>query len=150
MDLNNAPERPARSARRGPLLRPFRRLGRLYNPLVRRLAAGRRPPFALVRHVGRRTGRVRETPVVAVVTPRGVLVPLTYGPGTDWCRNVLAAGGCTLVLGGREQRLTRPAVVDRAAVAGAFPPPLRVVMRALRIDDVLVLEHATADRAPGT
>jgi deazaflavin-dependent oxidoreductase (nitroreductase family) len=118
----------------------MRRLGSLYNPLVRRRAAGRRPPFALVRHVGRRTGRVRETPVVAVVTARGVLVPLTYGPGTDWCRNVLAAGGCTVLLRGRDYRLARPAVIDRVAVLGLFPPPLRVVMRALRITQVLLLE----------
>lgn len=28
--------------------------------------------------------------------PGGLVIALTYGPRTDWVRNVLAAGGCTV------------------------------------------------------
>ncbi|MGZ4612806.1 MAG: hypothetical protein ACXV1K_06490 [Kineosporiaceae bacterium] len=39
---------------------------------------------SVVRHVGRTSGRRYETPVVPVATDGGFVVPLPYGPGTDW------------------------------------------------------------------
>jgi hypothetical protein len=39
-----------------------------------------------------------------------------YGPGTDWCRNILAAGHCTLTFDGEALVLAGPDVI-RAAIA---------------------------------
>jgi hypothetical protein len=36
----------------------------------------------------------------------GYVFALTYGPDTDWVKNVLAAGGCELRTRGRAIRLT--------------------------------------------
>jgi hypothetical protein len=47
-------------------------------------------------HLGRRSGVVYATPIDALLTPEGAVTPLVYGPGVDWCGNVLAAEGCTL------------------------------------------------------
>jgi len=50
--------------------------------------------MGLVVHRGRRSGRVYDTPVLVFPADDGYVIALTYGPDTDWIRNVLAAGGC--------------------------------------------------------
>src|SRR5262249_13779284 len=70
---------------------------RLLNPIMRKLA-GRRglPLFAVVLHRGRRSGRLYATPVGARQTEDGFVIPLTFGEGSDWFKNVQAAGGCVI------------------------------------------------------
>jgi hypothetical protein len=50
------------------------------------------PPWAVILHRGRRSGRLYRTPVNVFPRPGGCVVALTYGPQSDWVRNVLAAG----------------------------------------------------------
>src|SRR4051812_50056213 len=64
------------------------------NRLTIRIARSGRGPFSLVRHVGRRSGRTYETPVILARVPQGFVAELTYGAGVDWYRNIVAAGGC--------------------------------------------------------
>ncbi len=80
------------------------------NPVARRVA-GKLPPFILIRHVGRSSGTPYETPVWAFRQPDGFLIVLTYGPDTDWLRNLQAAGSCDGVYGGATYRLTNPRIV---------------------------------------
>jgi len=68
--------------------------------------------WAVVHHVGRRTGARYDTPVDAQHTPDGIIICLVYGAGADWSRNVLAAGQCTLSIQGQELSLTSPAVIS--------------------------------------
>src|SRR3954469_8442429 len=77
------------------------------NRVTSRAARSRRGPFSLVRHVGRRSGRVYETPLILAEVPGGFVAELTYGTDVDWYRNVVAAGGCTVIHHGGEY------VVDR-------------------------------------
>ncbi len=72
--------------------------------------------------------------------PGGFAVALTYGPGAEWVRNVLAAGGAVLERGHRRVRLTDPRVVvdpDRRFV----PPWVRVFLRLLSADAFLLLDE---------
>jgi deazaflavin-dependent oxidoreductase (nitroreductase family) len=55
--------------------------------------------------VGGRTGQRYETPVNVFPTDDGYVFALTYGPNTDWVRNVLAAGSCELRKRGQTIRL---------------------------------------------
>jgi deazaflavin-dependent oxidoreductase (nitroreductase family) len=66
------------------------------------------PGFGVVIHRGRRSGRLYQTPVSVFVTEDGYLFALTYGPDTDWVKNVLAAGGCELRTHGRAIKLSSP------------------------------------------
>lgn len=50
---------------------------------------------------GRKTGRVRYTPVVYAIADGGVLCLAGYGRGTDWYWNAIAAGNVKLLLPGR-------------------------------------------------
>jgi deazaflavin-dependent oxidoreductase (nitroreductase family) len=113
-------------------------LNRLTTPVLRRL-----PGFAVVHHVGRRSGRAYRTPVNLFPAPGGYLVALTYGPRTDWVRNVLAAGGCDIETRGRRVACTSPRLVHDPSHAGIRLPE-RPLLGLLRVDDFLALSVAGA------
>lgn len=111
------------------------------NPLTRTFA-GRLPGFAIVVHRGRRSGRRYRTPVNAFARPDGgYTVALTYGPDTQWVRNVLAAGGCTLEASGRRVAQTNPRVVHDPS-RRAVPPPVRAILALLRVEYFMELDRA--------
>lgn len=101
------------------------------NPLTRRLARTPFGPFSLVRHVGRRSGKVYETPIIAARVPDGFVVELTYGPDVDWHKNVLAAGGGTLIWRGRAYAIGHIEPLDAATGRAAYPQPQRTILRLL-------------------
>lgn len=82
------------------------------NPAVLKLAGGRWSPWAKLRHVGRRSGRLYTTPVLATVVSDGLLIPLPFGPDTDWCRNLLAADRFSLRWHGHDYILEAPRVIE--------------------------------------
>jgi deazaflavin-dependent oxidoreductase (nitroreductase family) len=121
-----------------PLPRALARFNRVATNRVAMLVVGWLPGFAIIEHVGRRTGRTYRTPVSVFRNGDIVTVALTYGPGADWLRNVLAAGGCLAETRGVRLRLREPRVVrDEARRAVAWP--VRQVLRALRAADFLEL-----------
>lgn len=75
------------------------------------------PPWAVIVHRGRRSGRLYRTPVVAVRRGDQLSVRLFYGEGSDWVRNLLAAGGGSVVRGGRTYGLSDVRVVAGAGVS---------------------------------
>ena len=85
---------------------------RFINPLTRRWAGALHSPFALVKHVGRRSGKPYETPVIIARMGNQFVFALTYGPGVDWYRNVVAAGSCELKWQGILHRLTDPKPIE--------------------------------------
>jgi deazaflavin-dependent oxidoreductase (nitroreductase family) len=91
---------------------------RFANRVVVPLAGRRLSPVAVVAHRGRRTGRPYRTPVMAFWRAGGLVVALPYGPDRDWVRNVLAAGGATVRIGGRAVETTGPRLVDARTVPG--------------------------------
>jgi len=115
---------------------------RWFNPRVLPLTE-RVPPFAVVEHVGRRSGRTYRTPVVAMARRRldgGVdaVFALPYGPRVDWVRNGEAAGGFALVRKGERYRLDDLRLVhgpDAMALLPWFP---RYFLGALGTEDVLL------------
>ncbi|MGH2500094.1 MAG: nitroreductase family deazaflavin-dependent oxidoreductase [Candidatus Limnocylindria bacterium] len=142
----------ARSARSGIvprwLMGPGRQVGKyLVNPLVTTFF-GRLGLCAVVRHVGRRSGRAYATPVYAASLGDDFVVTLILGTETDWFRNVWAAGHCTLQLHGISYAVTAPEVVDQATALQAFPAPIRLVARVVGIRHFLKLrrEGATSGR----
>jgi deazaflavin-dependent oxidoreductase (nitroreductase family) len=112
---------------------------RLFNPVVRTFAGRRGSPVALVEHRGRRSGRRYRTPVLAFRADDGYLVVLFYGAGSDWARNVLAAGSCTLERGGRRVELTGPRLLDAGEGMALVPVLVRPALRLLRVTRVLRL-----------
>lgn len=89
-----------------------------FNPLVTRLGlvGSARSPWAMLEHVGRTSGTVRRTPVLPHVVGSHVLIPLPYGRGVQWTRNVLAAGHCRVQHHHHVLELDEPQVLHPAAV----------------------------------
>jgi deazaflavin-dependent oxidoreductase (nitroreductase family) len=117
---------------------------KMLNPLIVKLAG--RPHFhmaAQLTHAGRRSGRAYVTPVGARRAGDVVLIPLTFGNQSDWSRNVLAAGRCSLRLEGVDYDATAPALLSaREAdphVRAAFGRLERFSMRTLGIQQFLRL-----------
>jgi deazaflavin-dependent oxidoreductase (nitroreductase family) len=103
--------------------------------------AGRLPGFALVTHVGRRSGTVYRTPVNVFRDGNRYVFALTYGAQADWARNVLAAGGCEIRTRGRTIRLVEPELF-RDATRSAVPVPARWMLGLIRVDEFLALRAA--------
>jgi deazaflavin-dependent oxidoreductase (nitroreductase family) len=96
---------------------------RTLNPAVLQFAGRSSSVYALVHHVGRRSGQAYVTPVRARPTPEGFIIPLPYGSNVDWCRNILAAGQCTISWNGKDYLVGEPEVVDLATVLSFVPLP---------------------------
>jgi len=121
-----------------PLPRSVGRLNRVGLNRVTTPVAGHLPGFGVVVHRGRRSGREYRTPVNVFATDEGYLVALTYGPGADWVRNVVAAGGCELITRGRRLHLDAPRVVHDEQRTGIRLVE-RQVLRLLGVADFLAL-----------
>ena len=108
-----------------PAPRGLARFNRRFTNRLWLKVAGHLPGFAIVSHVGRTSGRLYRTPVNAFRTDGGYTIALTYGSGSDWVRNVLAAGGCEIQTRGRRMRLVDPRLGTDRSAAWA-PSPVRL------------------------
>jgi deazaflavin-dependent oxidoreductase (nitroreductase family) len=106
------------------------------------------PGLGLVVHRGRRSGRLYQTPVNVFAAEDGYVLALTYGPDTDWVKNVLAAGGCELRTRGRAVQLVSPRLFQDEARRDIRPLE-RQVLRVIGVADFLSLTAAPA-AAPAT
>ncbi|HUA43183.1 MAG TPA: nitroreductase/quinone reductase family protein [Streptosporangiaceae bacterium] len=122
-----------------------RPLTKVLNPLVSKLAGRKHFRMAaLIRHVGRRSGRTYQTPAGARLTGDTIVIPLTFGNRSDWAQNVRAAGGCSVQLNGRDYSATWPefrSVQDaQPLIRSAFSGRERASFRLLGIQQVLSLD----------
>ena len=101
------------------------------NPLMRTFAWVV-PPLAVVHHVGRKSGRSYRTPVVAFRTPKGFVIPMTYGRDVDWARNLVKARRGEIEQMGRRFTLRNPRIVGSKV---AYPELPAAVRGALRLAD---------------
>lgn len=102
------------------------------NPTTMHMARSGHGPFSLVRHVGRRTGTVHETPIMVARVPEGFVAELTYGERVDWYRNIVAAGGCELVVKGVTHRVVGVERYPADAGRRAYRFPARLILQLLR------------------
>ena len=120
------------------------RFARATAPAVR-LLAGRRlfPAWAVVHHRGRKSGRDLTVPVALVTTPDGFIINLPWGAGTNWVRNVVAAGGCTIRWKGTDHTMTTPRIIDEASARPFYSRMTWAIARRLFPADAwLLLTHA--------
>jgi deazaflavin-dependent oxidoreductase (nitroreductase family) len=124
-----------------PLPRTLARWNKVGLNRVTRHVAPWMPGFGVVAHAGRRSGRCYQTPVNVFPAADGYLLALTYGPDSDWVKNVLAAGGCELVTRGHTVRLVSPQLVHDENRRGIRPLE-RQVLRLIGVADFLALKTA--------
>jgi deazaflavin-dependent oxidoreductase (nitroreductase family) len=123
--------------------RVIRSVARYVNPLIL-VIAGRRwmPIVGVLRHRGRRTGRVFLTPLGMRPMGEAFVFPLTFGDDAAWYQNIKSAGWCAVTYRGREVELIEPEVVDFAVAAPAFPRYERLQFRLVGINRYLRMRVA--------
>jgi deazaflavin-dependent oxidoreductase (nitroreductase family) len=99
------------------------------------------PGFGMIVHKGRKSGRTFRTPVNIFRADAGYVIALTYGPQSDWVRNVLAAGGCDAIMRGRTVHLTEPEIV-RDPRRSRVPAITRPILGAVGVQDFLLLSES--------
>lgn len=112
------------------------------NP-IQRLWAGWLPPFGIVEHVGRRSGKPYRTPVnvfsADVDGKPAVAILLTYGPDRDWLKNLKAAGGGRMRHNGKSFGIADPQVVTKADAATHVTPRVRPIFERLPFEEAVLL-----------
>jgi deazaflavin-dependent oxidoreductase (nitroreductase family) len=112
------------------------------NP-IQRMWAGWLPPFAIVEHVGRRSGKQYRTPVNAFYTSvdgkPGVAILLTYGPDRDWLKNLTAAGGGKMRRNAKTFGIVDPRVVSKAEAAPHVEGAWRAAFARMPFEQVVLL-----------
>src|SRR5580692_10185611 len=93
------------------LSRRVARFNRRINNPIQRQYAWLLPPWAIVVHRGRKSGRVYRTPVDAFRSGDSLAVVILYGERSDWVQNVLA-GGAQVVRRGKTYDVTASRIVD--------------------------------------
>jgi deazaflavin-dependent oxidoreductase (nitroreductase family) len=110
-----------------PAPRSLARFNRRFTNRLTLRVASYLPGFAIVNHLGRKSGRAYHTPVNAFRTDDGYIIALTYGSESDWVKNVLAAGWCELQTRGWRVRLTNPRIETDNSKSWA-PLPVRLIL----------------------
>ncbi len=105
------------------------------NPVLRYATRSSRGPFALLRHVGRRSGKTYEIPIMVWRVEDGFVIVLTYGPHVDWLRNLQAAGQGSLRWHKQEYVLQEPEFIDAKTALPALPPFIKQVLRSHGVHD---------------
>ena len=93
---------------------------RWVNPIALRFAGGF-GSLVVLEHLGRRSGKVRHTPVRAFRRDGVVAVGANFGAQSDWVKNVLAAGGYRMTMRGHRLRLSEPRLVPLEEAMAVFP-----------------------------
>ncbi|HEU0003849.1 MAG TPA: nitroreductase family deazaflavin-dependent oxidoreductase [Ktedonobacteraceae bacterium] len=99
------------------------------NRVFRGFASRSQGPFAVIRHVGRRSGKPYETTIMVWHTGEGFVIALTYGSKVDWYRNIVAAEGGTLLWHGKVYTIGKPEPIDAKKALTAFPAFFRFILR---------------------
>jgi deazaflavin-dependent oxidoreductase (nitroreductase family) len=126
----------------------IRRFNRFTNRGAMRSAGEPGSSTAVIRHVGRRSGKPYATPIGVYPKDDGFLVYLPYGRDVDWLRNVRAAGSAELQVDGHIHRVA-PQVVGPAGALPYLSEKDRRVARLFGVVDFLVLERAPAVSGDG-
>jgi deazaflavin-dependent oxidoreductase (nitroreductase family) len=98
--------------------------------------------YSLVRHVGRTSGREYRNPVSAYPLGDGFVIAVLYGTGSQWVRNVMAAGRFDLRTKGRDHSLERPEIIPPIRALPAFPAYQRGMLRTRKIQDFVWAHRA--------
>jgi deazaflavin-dependent oxidoreductase (nitroreductase family) len=107
------------------------------NPRMLRTAGQLGASVAVVRHVGRSSGRSYDTPVTPFPIGDEFVIALPYGPETDWVRNVLKSGSAELVHDGRSLRVEDPRLVSVAEVGTHLPSSEQRTLRLFGVTECL-------------
>ena len=77
--------------------------------------------MSIISHTGRKSGHAYRTPVEAIFLSDEVLIGLVYGRKTDWLKNVLAQGGCSIFYKLLTYTATNPVILPADSARELLP-----------------------------
>ena len=101
------------------------------------------PRFTLPSLVAHAASPTRRTPPARI--GESFFIQLPYGAGVDWCRNVLAAGHCTLERDGVLYDTVAPEIVPADEALPFLPAGLRRMQQLARVESYLRLDISSAE-----
>ncbi|WP_199191263.1 nitroreductase family deazaflavin-dependent oxidoreductase [Amycolatopsis sp. CA-126428] len=116
------------------------RFNRVATNRINKYVVGWAPGFGMIVHKGRKSGKEYRTPLNVFRTDDGFVVALTYGPDTDWVKNVLAAESCTVITRRRKYRVHSPQLVHDES-RQTMPTPVRQFLGLLDVNDFLLVKR---------
>ena len=132
-------------AKCSPVLTGIRKMNRAVMNPRQMGTAGKPGAYAsIVRHVGRNSGTSYETPVQALPTEDGFVIPLPYGRTADWMKNVLAAGSAEIVNEGETWGIDQPEVVASEVALPFVPSKYQRTLRVYGVDEFLLVHRGDA------
>lgn len=96
--------------------------------------------FAILSHLGRKTGKLYKIPVIAEPFGNGFVIALTYGKKVDWYANIVAKGRSSIYWKEKEYFLVNPVFIARENAIMAFPSIFRSLLRKMGIKYFIKLE----------
>ncbi len=96
-------------------------------------------PFAIIHHVGRRSGKPYETVIWVWQMREGFVIALTYGEEVDWYRNMKANEGGRVYWHRRLYLVGKPELIDAEKALQAFPALFRLIFRTFGRQEKFVL-----------
>ena len=96
-------------------------------------------PFAIIHHIGRRSGKPYETVIWVWQMREGFVIALTYGEEVDWYRNMKATGGGKVFWHKRLYVVGKPELIDAEKALTAFPTLFRLLFRTFGRHEKFVL-----------
>ena len=111
--------------------------------------AGFAPPFGIIVHRGRRSGRLYRTPVNVFPDGDRMTIVLTYGSDVDWLKNVRAAGECWMIHRGKRLWLSELRTLPPDEGRRRVPKLVRWMLLLIGADEFIELTIVGAGRAPG-
>ncbi|WP_067537183.1 hypothetical protein [Nocardia crassostreae] len=133
--------------RYGPGLARVRRFHRRFTNRLAMKTAGRAGAGAsVIRHTGRSSGTVYETPVGIIEAGDDFLISLPYGPRTDWLAILAAAGSAEVRHEGARYRVSEPELVPAASVSRYQSRSERIGLRLFGVDEVLRLRKTAIEQ----
>ena len=124
------------------------RIAHASGPIALRVAeTGVIPIWTVVRHRGRKSGKLYSTPLAIRPTADGFVLPLPWGEGTDWCRNVRAAGGGIVHWGGADIEVDSPEIIDTADALPNFDAYMRPMVKLVGIKKFLRVRRVVSHNA---
>lgn len=123
------------------LLDRIRRINKRFtNKILIHISGRQFGHFAILDHVGRKSGKHYRIPIIAESLGGGFVIALTYGKKVDWYENILASQTCGLRWKNRDYTLVNPRFVAPEVGLGAFPEILRPILRSKGIEYYLQLD----------
>ena len=125
-----------------PIPRTVAKLNRAGLNRVTRRFAGRIPPFVLVSHTGRKSGKTYTVSLMAFRSDDAnrMVIALTYGEATDWQRNIEAGGPASITSRGVTRPIVGLHIADRRDAAGAIPWIVHRVLDLIGADRVALID----------